>query len=340
MGNLERVSRFTSDLATRGLLYAIAQDRIHSPIPLDPKENWAFWAQPQPSLMKWFARAYPPSPIRKAFLDSMLEQDHASGIESHYDVSNDFYALFLDNQYRFYSAADFLHEQDTLEDAQHNKAMYLRSLLRLQGNEKILDLGCGWGAMLKLLRDQGHSGELTGFTLSKEQLAYVQELGFNVSLTNFITTPFEHKPFDRILSIGALEHVRPDEVEIIHQKIYAALAPGGLAVHQFFSLEYEPYPASMVMIQLFFPGSLLVMHPVHIEAAKQAGFHITHDSIHDYKPTLRAWYDRLVAHREQALNLVGLETYNRYMTFFPISWLFFEQNEAKLHRVVMEKSVA
>ena len=59
--------------------------------------------------------------------------------------------------------------------------------------------------------------------------------------------------------------------------------------------------------------------------------------IHDYKPTLRAWYDRLVENREEAQALVGLEIYNRYMTFFPIAWLFFQQKEAALHRVVMEK---
>lgn len=337
MLNLERLSRFTSDLTHRGLLYAIAHDRICSPVPLDPEENWSFWTQPQPSLLQSIARTYPPEPRRKAFLDSMLAQDHASGIEAHYDVSNDFYALFLDRQYRFYSCADFLDEKNTLEEAQRNKAMYLRSLLNLQGDEKVLELGCGWGAMLKLLREEGHRGELMGFTLSKEQLAYAQSLGLNASLTNFITTPFEGAAFDRILSVGALEHVRPGEIEGIYQKIYDALIPGGLAVHQFFSLEHEPYPASMVMVQLFFPGSLLVMHPVHLEAAERAGFRITHDSVHDYKPTLRAWYDRLVAHREQALKLVDLMTYNRYMTFFPISWLFFEQNEAKLHRVVLEK---
>ena len=337
MVNLERYSRFASDLAARGLLYAIAHDRICSPLPLEPEENWLFWTQPKPSLLEWIARACPPEPIRKAFLDSRLERDHADGIEVHYDVSNDFYALFLDRQYRFYSAADFLTETDTLEEAQRHKAMYLRSLLHLQGDENVLDLGCGWGSMLKLLRDEGHRGKLTGFTLSRNQLAYAQTLELNVSLTNFITTPFEREAFDRVLSIGALEHVRPSEIQGIYQKIYDALVPGGVSVHQFFSLEHEPYPASMVMVQLFFPGSLLVMHSTHVEAAERVGFRITHDSTHDYRPTLQAWYDRLVEHREQALNLVGLTTYNRYMTFFPISWLFFQQNEAKLHRIVIEK---
>lgn len=270
----------------------------------------------------------------------MLTQDHTSGIETHYDVSNEFYALFLDTKYKFYTCADFHSARDTLEEAQTHKAEYIHSLLKLNGHERLLDLGCGWGAMLKYFQDTGHKGELTGFTLSKEQLVYaLEKLGLNVSLTNFITEPFENAPYERIFSIGALEHVRPQEIKKIYQKIYDSLVPGGLAVHQFFSLEREPYPVSMVMIQLFFPGSLLVMHRNHLEAAKSAGFRITHDSIHDYKPTIRAWYDRLAANREKAIALVGLELYNRYMTFFPIAWLFFQKKEAKLHRIVMEKSV-
>jgi cyclopropane-fatty-acyl-phospholipid synthase len=338
MNQPERLSQFALDLVARGPLYAIANYRIHSPVPLAPAENWQFWTEPKPSVAEWFAKAYPPEPIRKLYLDSMLARDHASGIEAHYDISNDFYALFLDTKYRFYTCAEFQSHQETLEEAQGNKAAYLRSLLNLHGNEKVLDLGCGWGAMLRFLQDTGHRGELTGFTLSREQLTYAQNrLGLNVSLTNFITAPFENAPYDRILSIGALEHVRPSELERLYKKIYDALAPGGLAVHQFFSLEREPYPASMVMVQLFFPGSLLAMHPIHMEAAQRVGFTITHDSVHDYKPTLRAWYERLVENQAQALELVGLEIYNRYMTFFPISWLFFHQKEAELHRVVMAK---
>jgi cyclopropane-fatty-acyl-phospholipid synthase len=338
MNNLNRLFRFASNMVVQGPLYAIANARIHSPIPLEATENWKFWNEPKFSWVESLARAYPPSSRRKAYLDSMLAQDHASGIESHYDISNEFYALFLDTKYKFYTCAEFLSEKETLEEAQENKAKYLLSLLNLNGSEKILDLGCGWGAMLRYLQDTGHYGELTGFTLSKEQLTYAREkLGLNVSLTNFITAPFENEPYDRILSIGALEHVRPQELKQLYQKIYDALAPKGLTVHQFFSFEREPYPASAILLQLFFPGSLLVIHRHHIEAAESVGFRITHDSIHDYKPTIRAWYERLVKNQEKALQLVGLEIYNRYMTFFPVAWLFFEQKEAELHRIVMEK---
>jgi cyclopropane-fatty-acyl-phospholipid synthase len=328
-----------TDFVKRGLLYSVANDRIHAPSPLAQAENWKFWTDPKSPVLEWLAKSYPPTPVRVNYLEQMLSGDHATGIEAHYDVSNDFYALFLDHQYRFYTCAEFTSETETLEEAQTNKANHLLTLLDLHQTEKLLDLGCGWGAMLRFLQDAGHVGELTGLTLSKEQQIYAhQELGLNVSLNDFITDEFTGAPYDRILSIGSLEHVKPNELEKLYNKIYQALAPGGLAVHQFISLAQENYPTSMVLMQLFFPGSLIVLHQTHRAAAEQAGFKITYDSIHDYKPTLRKWYERLAAHKVQALELVGLEIYNRYMTFFPVCWLFFQQHEADIHRMVMVRS--
>jgi cyclopropane-fatty-acyl-phospholipid synthase len=338
MSNLKGIAKFSSDFAGYGIIYAIANARIHSSTPLDPVENWHFWTASRSSLIDFLIKVHPSKARQKAYMEALWEKSHADGIETHYDVSNEFYDLFLDTQYKFYTCAEFLSDTDTLEQAQQNKAEYLRSLLQLEGHEKVLDLGCGWGAMLKFLKDAGHNGELYGFTLSKEQLIYDREiLAFNVSLTNFATDSFKDAPYDRILSIGSFEHIRPHELKSVYQKIYDALTAEGRAVHQFFSLEREPYPASVMSSQLFFPGSLLSLHSDHLETAQSVGFRITHDSIHDYKPTLKAWYDRLVANKEQALALVGLETYNRYMTFFPISWIFFQNRESNLHRIVMEK---
>ncbi|NJN88709.1 MAG: class I SAM-dependent methyltransferase, partial [Leptolyngbyaceae cyanobacterium SL_7_1] len=165
-----RLLPLSRDLLQRGLVYAIANARIHSPTPLEAEENWQFWTKPTSASTEWLARSYPPVPMRKAYLNELLATDHATGIAAHYDVSNDFYALFLDTQYKFYSCAEFQSEQETLEQAQTNKAAYLRSLLQLKGDEKILDLGCGWGSMLKFLKDNEHRGELSGFTLSRCQL--------------------------------------------------------------------------------------------------------------------------------------------------------------------------
>ncbi|MGB3769358.1 MAG: class I SAM-dependent methyltransferase [Phormidesmis sp.] len=338
MNEIKHFLQTISETMRYGPLYVIANNRIHSVEPLEPLENWHFWTQTKSDWLVSLMRAYPPKFMRKATLDKMIAPDHASGIQAHYDVSNDFYALFLDTQYRFYTCAEFENDGETLEAAQTHKAAYLRSLLQLTGKEKILDLGCGWGSMMRYLQDQGHQGELSGFTLSKEQLAYdQQQLSLDVSLTDFITTPFKASCYDRIFSIGSLEHVRPAELKQLYQKIYDALAAGGLAVHQFFSLEREAVPASMLLLQLFFPGSLLSLHREHTEAAQSAGFSIAHDSVHDYKPTIKAWYDRLVKNQKTALAMVDLETFNRYMTFFPVAWLFFQQQEAALHRIVMEK---
>jgi cyclopropane-fatty-acyl-phospholipid synthase len=340
MINLQRLSRFAANLAARGPIYAQIAYSIDSAAPLGGEANWNFWTKQSPVGLR-FARSYPLKSTREKYLTSMLKADHASGIEAHYDVSNDFYALFLDKKYRFYTCAEFQNGEDTLEKAQERKAEHIRSLLDLEGDEKILELGCGWGSMLKFLRDRGHRGHLKGVTLSKEQLSYVKDtLGLDASLSDFVTDPFEGAPYDRIYSIGAIEHVKPDELEGLYQKIYDALRPGGLSVHQFFSLELEPYPSAMVASQLFFPGSLLVMHDVHVKAAEKAGFTVRRDSIHDYRPTLRAWYERLTGKQEEALKLVDLRTYNRYMIFFPVSWLFFQLEEAKLHRMVLEKPVS
>lgn len=334
-----RLTSLVYETLKYGLLYSLANHRIHSRQPLEPIENWKYWCDPKSSWLVSIARSYPPRAMRKAFWESMLNQSHATGIQEHYDVSNEFYSLFLDHWYKFYSCADFYTSLDSLEVAQSNKAEFIRELMSLDGDEKILDLGCGWGGMMRFLKDKGHKGKIDGFTLSREQLSYCQnEMGLDVSLVDFISEPWNGSPYGRIYSIGALEHVRPEELDEFYRKMYKSLTHGGLAVHQFFSFPEESYPISTAILQLFFPGTLLVTHQRHVEAANNAGFSIIHDSIHDYKPTLRAWYLRLCSNREKALEIVGLEVFNRYMTFFPVAWLFFNEHQADLHRLALQKN--
>jgi cyclopropane-fatty-acyl-phospholipid synthase len=339
MSGLIRIFRTVLNTLTHGPLYSIAQHSISSKIPLDPVENWTFWTKPRNPITEFVARNYPPDFVRRHILRAMLAQDHSVGIESHYDISNAFYKLFLDKEFMSYSCAYFLSERETLEDAQKNKTRLILDLLNPKAGEKILDLGCGWGGMLKCIYDvTGDRNNLSGYTLSKQQLAYIKsELGFNVSLTNFITVEYEEASYDKIFSIGAMEHVRPNEILRLLRKLYDALKPGGKLVQQFSSLDKEECPASMVLAQLFFPGSSLATHSFHLHAAEQAGFKITHDSVDDYKQTLRAWYENLVNNKEKAIDLVGVAIYNKYLSFFPISWRFFKEEEARLHRLVLEK---
>ncbi|MBV9241668.1 MAG: class I SAM-dependent methyltransferase, partial [Acidobacteria bacterium] len=255
----------------------------------------------------------------------MIHQAHARGIEYHYDLSNDFYKLFLDRRFMFYSCADFDLPSDTLEQAQLNKANHLLSLIAPKAGEKILELGCGWGSMLQHIHSQtGDKESLSGYTLSKEQKGYIdQNFGFNILLDDFITADLGDARYDKIYSIGAMEHVRPNEILPLLRRVHRSLKPGGRLVQHFFSLNgTDPMPTSMVSAQLFFPGSLLSLHSHHLQAATETGFRLTHDSEHDYRPTLRTWFDRLVAMTDEAVDLVGVETTNKYFAFFAQSWAF------------------
>lgn len=193
--------------------------------------------------------------------------------------------------------------------------------------------------MLKRIHQTtGDKANLHGFTLSREQVEYNNENnGFNVEFRNFITCDYPPETYDRIYSIGAWEHVRPDDIAPLMKKLYAALKPGGRLVQHFFCRTERQLPATAIIGQIFFPGSLNAAYADHVRWNEAAGFRITHRSIHDYRPTLRAWFDKLVNNRERAIELVGVETYNRYLVFFPSAYRYFNDGVGMLVRWVMEK---
>jgi len=337
---LWRRARAVADVARYGLSYAMVRYFVSAPAPLDPDHVWGFLTRPGPAWQDAFIKGYPFRFQRRWLLARRFSRSHADGIEEHYDVSNAFYRLFLDRDLMLYSCADFDRPDDTIEAAQVRKADYLLNLIQPRAGERILDLGCGWGGMMHHIH--AHTGDragLRGMTLSKEQARYVSEkFGYDVVLEDFITAAFEPASYDKIYGIGSMEHVRPNEVLPLLRRLHQALAPTGRLVLHFFSLNGDDLPTSTITGQIFFPGSALSRYEDFLQAAGAAGFTITHDSTHDYRPTLRAWFDRLVQNREEAIALVGVKTYNRYLVFFPASWTFFDQKQATLHRFVLEKA--
>ena len=342
VGNTEvwRRTRALLDVVRFGLASATIRYLISAPRPLDAASTWQFLTGKPPARQQAFIECYPFRFQRRWLIARAVARSHAAGIEEHYDVSNEFYRLFLDRDLMLYSCADFQDPRDTIEIAQRRKADYLLGLIQPAAGERILDLGCGWGGMMHHIH--AHTGDkagLRGMTLSREQVRYISEkFGYDVVLENFITVSFEPASYDKIYGIGSMEHVRPDEVPSFLSRLHEALAPKGRLVLQFFSLNADPMPTSQVTGQIFFPGSALSLHEDFIEAVRDAGFDIVHESSHDYRPTLRAWFDRLVENREPALAVAGAETYNRYLVFFPVSWAFFDQNQATLRRFVLEKA--
>ena len=282
---------------------------------------------------------YPPSFVRQIVLLGKQYQDAKLGISAHYDVSNEFYKLFLDPKFMFYSCADHTTGHETLEEAQTNKANHLLGLIDPQPGEKILELGCGWASMLRYVEQ--HTGDrenLWGYTLSKEQAAYIKEnFGYNVLLKNFVTDDYPREFYDKVYSIAAWEAIRPQEIDVIMKKVYDALKPGGRFVLHFFARLQDRLQMSNSIAQLFFPGHVPASYQMHVRGFERAGFRITHTSCHDYRLTLRQWFENMVAHREEALKIVGVKTYNRYVVFFPASYKYFDDRMGVLFRFVLRK---
>lgn len=322
-----------------GISYGYLQFLIRSPQPLPGDRTWLVLTREMPHGLQWIRKCWPLRPLRPLLIAAKMKQDHALGIADHYDVSNEFYELFLDKKFMFYTCSDFLDPEDTLEDAQQRKADHILGLIDPKPGDKILELGCGWGPMLRHI--QQHTGDkqnLRGITLSKEQAKYNKEKhGIDVEFGNFITRDYPAEEYDAIYSIGAWEHVRPDDIPQLLEKLYRALKPGGRLVQHFFCRMAEELPAAVAASQIYFPGSIGSSFRFHREQHEKAGFLISHCSVHDYRPTCRAWFDNLDAERERALELVDVRTFNRYMTFFCASWRYFDDCTGVLTRWVLEK---
>ncbi len=339
MASLTRYPALAIESALYGPAYGWLRYMIRSPEPLDPEQTWNQVTGEIAPVFNWFRQNYPPTFARSWLIANKLRQAHAKGIAEHYDVSNDFYKLFLDDKYMFYTCADFPTGNETIEEAQTIKAKFLISLIDPHPGEKILELGCGWGAMLRCIHEvTGDKENLYGFTLSREQVAYNKtHNGFNVEYRDFIQTDYPHEFYDKIYSIGAWEHVRPGDILPLLKKLHRALKPGGRLVQHFFCRNERRLPATAIVGQIFFPGSLNAAYSDHVRWNEAAGFRITQRSIHDYRPTLRAWFENLVAHRDRAIELVGVETYNRYLVFFPSAYRYFDDGVGMLVRWVLEK---
>ncbi len=163
-----RHALFLPEAAVYGVSYAFLQNIIRSPTPLDPEWTWHSITRDMPRGTDWIRTHWPLKPLRRAVLGAKMRQDHVLGISAHYDVSNDFYELFLDKRYMFYSCADFHRPDDTIEEAQQHKADHILGLIDPKPGEKILELGCGWGSMLRRIAEHtGDKENLYGLTLSQ-----------------------------------------------------------------------------------------------------------------------------------------------------------------------------
>jgi cyclopropane-fatty-acyl-phospholipid synthase len=241
------------------------------------------------------------------------ERDKRS-VRHHYDVSNDFFALFLDESMT-YSCAFFSRDGSSLEAAQNAKLELTCKKLALQAGERVLDVGCGWGSFA-IHAAREHGVAVTGITLSEPQAQLarrrVEEAGVadRVEIRVMDYRELAGEPFDAIASIGMVEHVGSNRIDEYAATLARLVRPGGrLLNHGISRLRVGEPEAGPFSERYVFPDAA----PLHLSriqvALERAGLETNHVEgfREDYAETLMHWMRRLDEHAEEAERLAGPE---------------------------------
>ncbi|WP_405136156.1 class I SAM-dependent methyltransferase [Nocardia sp. NBC_01388] len=271
----------------------------------------------------------------------------AAAIRHHYDIGNEFYRLWLDRSLS-YSCALRETAYDTLELAQENKLAHHLNAIDAGSARAVLDIGCGWGAVLRRLSGRHGVARSVGLTLSAEQAEYVraqQYSGVDVRVEDWLHYRPEGK-FDGIISIGAFEHfARPDDSAEEKIRVYREffsrcrewLTPdGALSLQTIAYANMNAAQANIFMKQEIFPDAELPTLS-EITAAADGLFEVCAISNGrlDYAWTCAEWARRLKAERPAATELVGAEAVARYERYLKLSAMGFRMGKITLYRLVL-----
>jgi cyclopropane-fatty-acyl-phospholipid synthase len=274
-----------------------------------------------------------------------LERDREA-ISFHYDLSNDFYSLWLDRQ-MVYSCAYFEQPEYDLERAQTAKLRHICRKLRLRPGQRVLDIGCGWGAFaIHAARQAGV--KVTGITLSERQAEFatarVQEAGLSamvkIELRDYRELS-EYMPYDAIVSIGMAEHVGPDQLPVYFKKMAGLLKPGGVFLNQ--AIGESIRPRNMLgptfIDEYVFPDGDVPALPRILAAAETAGLEVrdVENLREHYTMTVRQWLKRLEASHEAALALVDEATYRIWRLYLAGSAHGFNHAHIAVYQTLLSK---
>jgi cyclopropane-fatty-acyl-phospholipid synthase len=273
-----------------------------------------------------------------------VERD-AAAVRYHYDVGNDFFALFLDESMT-YSCAIFSKGASSLEEAQSAKLELVASKLRLRPGMHVLDVGCGWGSFA-IQAARNHDVTVLGVTLSEPQAELarrrVAEAGLadrvQIEVTDY--RQLSRDSFDAIASIGMAEHVGQSQIDLYARSLFALLRPGGLLVnHAIATLDPDHVPLEdLFSTRYVFPdGEPLPLSRIEL-ALERAGFHTRHVEgfREDYALTLRHWSERLDEHLEQAVALAGRERTRVWRLYLRAARHGFETAHTAVYQVCAQR---
>ncbi len=264
----------------------------------------------------------------------------ARAVRHHYDVSNDFFALFLDESLT-YSCGIFSRGARTLEEAQEEKLELVCAKLGLREGERVLDVGCGWGSF-PIHAARRHGVSVLGITLSEPQAALARErvaaagLSERVEIRVLDYRELRGERFDAVASIGMVEHVGEVRIDEYARSLAALLGPGGrLLNHGIARLRHKDPEAGPFSERYVFPDA----EPLHLSrvllALERAGFAAEHAEgfASDYAETLRHWAHRLDANLEAAMRLAGPERVRVWRLYLRAARRGFETGFTSVYQV-------
>ena len=277
-------------------------------------------------------------------------------VQHHYDLSDDFFALFLDPT-RTYSCAYFERDDLTLEQAQIAKIDLALDKIGLQPGMTLLDIGCGWGAA-SLRALQRYDVNVIALTLSRNQQSYVEGLLAQSGSTRSARVLLEgwerfHEPVDRIVAIGPLEHFGYDRYDEFFNRAYELLpSDGTMLLHCIVAsskaeLAERNLPVTMQLLRFIkfiiddiFPGGRLPLVAMVEEHAARAGFTVSRVQPlqQHYARTLDLWSAALESRRDEAIAIQSTDVYDQYMRYLTGCAELFRDGYTNVCQFTLDKS--
>jgi cyclopropane-fatty-acyl-phospholipid synthase len=277
--------------------------------------------------------------------------DNKDYIQFHYDLSDDFYALFLDPE-MVYSCAYFTDWGNDIAQAQADKLEMICRKLRLKPGERFLDIGCGWGGLVcHAAKTYGVTAH--GITLSENQLRYAREKVKRLGLEDRVTIELKDYSamtgeFDKIASIGMYEHIGLKNIPGYMRKMQSLLARDGLFLNHAISkrapktswLKRRMRPEQKAIAKYIFPGGELDDIGHSLVAMERAGFEVQDVEawrLH-YARTCKLWCERLTAEHARAVDFVGEEKYRIWVAYLAGVSLAFSRGTLRIFQTLVSKS--
>ncbi|HJA30033.1 MAG TPA: cyclopropane-fatty-acyl-phospholipid synthase family protein [Candidatus Eisenbergiella pullicola] len=284
--------------------------------------------------------------LKKLLFPSMTKKNQEKEVRSHYDIGNDFYRLWLDETMS-YSCGYFLHEDDTMYQAQGNKVDYILKKLRLAEGMSLLDIGCGWGFLLiEAAKKYGIRG--TGITLSSEQEEAFRERIRQEGLEELLTVrrmdyrdlPSCGKMYDRVVSVGMIEHVGRGNYQEFFDCVSSALNPGGVFLLHFISALKE-HPGDAWIKKYIFPGGVVPSLRELISCCAEDDFHVLDVEnlrLH-YNRTLRCWRENYREHLDEVRKMFDETFVRMWDLYLAACAATFHNGIIDLHQILMTKGI-